>query len=467
MSKNTNSQNLSSFGWNFSFIGDTSLTTDSDGNVYIFNLGIELLFSQQSLSEELDSSTYGLNLQQLLQPYSSNQRIFKKQADGSYEGNGGTLTWNVDHYELEANGSKIVFRVDGQLDYVEYSNGYRLSAIYTNDLLTELSDSNDNSFAINYNSDERIETVTDGAGQVNTYSYDATGQYLLSVEDANVTTSFSYDNPFDPTVVSSITYGSGSKVSYDYDQHGRLQQVIYGEGRESISYVYNESGEITSVTDANGEQVLYEYDNNGRLVSQQIAGSDRVLSYGYGDAGEVTVTDADGATVELSPSEQGLILRQSDILGRLSQFQYDSQGNLTGINAAEQFGVTYSYDEQGNVISQTNALGDEVKFSYEPNYGQLQTLSDARGNDLSYSYNERGNLTAITYEDGSSENFTVDELGNTVESVNRRGIAIGYEYNTLGQVTRVNYQDGSADTYTYDNTGRLTSTTDASCSDPK
>ena len=462
MYNNTNSHNLSTFGWNFSFVGNIKLSTDSDGNVYIFNLGIESIFSQQSSSEESDSSTYSLNSQQFLQPYSSNQRIFQQQADGSYEDNGGTLTWNADHYELEeANGSKIVFRSDGQLNYVEYSNDYRLSAGYTDNLLTELKDSNQNSFAINYNSDGRVEAVADGTGQVNAYSYDATGQYLLSIEDVNGTTSFSYDNPFDPTVVSSITYGNGSKVSYDYDQHGRLQQIIYGEGRESISYVYNESGEITSVTDANGEQLVYKYDDNGRLISQQIAGSERLLSYSYGNAGEVTVTDADGATVKLSASEQGLILRQSDILSRLTQFQYDEQGNLTGINAGEQFGVSYSYDEQDNVTSRTNSLGHEVKFTYEPNSERLQTVTDARGNDLSYSYNEQGYLTAITYEDGSSENFSVDEQGNTVESVNRRGIAIGYEYNTQGQVTRVDYQDGSADTYTYDDTGRLTSTTDA------
>ena len=98
---------------------------------------------QQLSSQELDGSTYSLNSQQLLQSYSSSQRIFQQQTDGSYEGNGGTLIWNVDHYELTgAYGSKIVFCADDQLDYVEYSNGYRLSAGYTNDLLTELSDSN-------------------------------------------------------------------------------------------------------------------------------------------------------------------------------------------------------------------------------------------------------------------------------------------------------------------------------------
>ncbi|WP_144874396.1 RHS repeat domain-containing protein, partial [Hyella patelloides] len=232
----SSSHNLGTFGWNFSFIGDIKLTTDSDGNVYIFNLGIELLFSQQSSSQELNSSTYSLSSQQLLQPYSSYQGIFKRQADGSYEGNSGTLTWNVDHYELEeANGSKIVFRSDGQLDYVEYSNGYRLSARYTNNLLTELSDSNGDSFTIGYNSDGRIETVTNGAGQVNTYSYDATGQYLLSVEDANGTTSFSYDNPFDPTVVSTrFSHKKGDRYLPKSIPHLCLTLVLSPCGKTTV-----------------------------------------------------------------------------------------------------------------------------------------------------------------------------------------------------------------------------------------
>ncbi|MEM7595051.1 MAG: RHS repeat-associated core domain-containing protein [Cyanobacteria bacterium P01_A01_bin.83] len=182
----------------------------------------------------------------------------------------------------------------------------------------------------------------------------------------------------------------------------------------------------------------------------------------YGDAGEITVTDSNGATVNFLSNSQGLFVSQLDTLKRWTQFQYDTQGNLTGINATQNFEVVYSYDEQGNLTSLIDPLENEIQFTYEPNYQKLQTVIDARKNELNYRYNEQGNLTAITYEDGSSENFTVNEQGNTVESVNRRGIAIGYEYNTLAQVTRVEYEDGTVDTYTYDDAGRLTSTNDAS-----
>ena len=215
MNNNTHSHtnNLGVFGWNFSLITNLKLTTDNEGNVYIYNLGIESLLPSQRIGTalyetsnsqtplaELQSNPYSINSQQLSTRYSANKRIFKRQADDSFQSDSGTLTWRVNHYELvESNGTKIVFRPDGKLNYVVDSNGYQLTAGYTNDLLTELSASNGNSFSFGYNSDGRIETVTDERGQVNTYSYDATGQYLLSIEDRNGITSFNYNNPFDPT----------------------------------------------------------------------------------------------------------------------------------------------------------------------------------------------------------------------------------------------------------------------------
>ena len=409
MSNNTNSHNLSTFGWNLSFIGDIKLTTDSDGNVYISKLGIESIFSQQLSGEELSSSSYSLSLQQLLQLYSSNQRNFQQQADGSYEGNSGTLTWNVDHYELEeANSSKIVFRPDGQLDYIEYSNGYRLSAVYTNDLLTELSDSNENSFAISYNSDGRIETVTDGVGQVNTYSYDATGQYLLSVEDANGISNFSYDNPFNPTVVSSITYGDGSKVSYDYDQHGRLQQVIYGEGREALA-------------------TTYSYDNNG----------------------SVTVIDPSGATNQEIRNEQGQVSQTIDSNGHITYFSYDQASNLIGIDGELGYSAGFTYDDNGNITSQTNALNQTTQYTYDADLNKLSGFEDARGNDVLYSYDNRGNLSQITYENGTTDKYVYNTDGLLTKSINRRGQEIAYEHNDRYQVTKEIHSDGSIIEYEY------------------
>ena len=423
----SHSNNLGIFGWNFSFIADIKLTTDSDGNVYISNLGIESTLPSQlpgtalydtsnsrTPIDELIESPYSLNLQQVVRPYSSSKRVFRQQADGSYQGNG-NLTWNIDHYELkEADGRRIVFRADGQLDYIKDANGYRLTAGYTNDLLTQLSASNGDSLTFDYNANGRIETVTNNNGQTNSYNYDPAGQYLLSVEDVNGTTSFSYDNPFDHTLVSSVTYSDGSKVSYDYDHAGRLQQVIYGEGREALAYTYS-------------------YDANGG----------------------VTVINPDGETNKELRNEQGQVSQTIDASGRVTNYSYDAAGNLTGISSELGYSAGFTYDNNGNVVSQTNALNQTTQFTYQANSNRLIGFKDARGNDVLYSYDNRGNLSQITYEDGMTDEYIYNANGLLTKSINRRGQEIAYKYNDNYQLAKETHSDGRIIEYRYDATNNL------------
>ena len=70
----SHTQHLGTFGWNFSFIGDIKLTTDSDGNVYIANSDIESILPDQRLGTALyDTSDSGLPLNELIDsPYRLN-----------------------------------------------------------------------------------------------------------------------------------------------------------------------------------------------------------------------------------------------------------------------------------------------------------------------------------------------------------------------------------------------------------
>ncbi|MGD1919851.1 MAG: hypothetical protein ACFCAD_13750 [Pleurocapsa sp.] len=432
MQNNTHShaQGLGVFGWNLSSIANIKLTTDNDGNVHIYNSGIEsTLPSQlpgtalyntpepQTPLDELIASPYSLNKDRAIQPYSSGKRIFEQQADGSYQGSG-TLTWNTNRYELEeANGRRIVFRADGRLNHVEDANGYRLTARYASGLLTQLSASNGDSLTFAYNADGRIETVTDSNGETNSYNYDSTGQYLLSVEDVNGTTSFSYDNPFDPTLVSSVTYDDGTKVSYDYDHAGRLQQVIYGEGREALA-------------------TTYRYDANDG----------------------VTVTNPDGGTNQEIRNDEGQVSQTIDALGRIANYTYDDNGNLTGISSELGYSAGFTYDSDGNVTSQTNALNQTTSFSYQPDSNRLTGFTDARGNDVLYSYDSAGNLTQITYEDGTTDKYIYNADGLLTKSINRRSQEIAYEYNDNYQVTKETHSDGKIIEYKYGATTVLLST---------
>lgn len=227
-------------------------------------------------------------------------------------------------------------------------------------------------------------------------------------------TSFSYDNPFDPTKVSSVIYDDGSKVSYDYDQFGRLQQVIYGEGREALAYTYS-----------------------------------------YDDNGGVTVINPNGATNQEIRNEQGQVSQTIDPNGRTANYNYDEAGNLVGIDSELGYSASFTYDDDGNITSQTNALAQTTSFTYLPNSDKLSSFKDARGNDVLYSYDSRGNLSQITYEDGTTDKYVYNADGLLTKSINRRGQEIAYEYNNNYQVTKETHSDGRIIDYGYSATDSL------------
>jgi RHS repeat-associated protein len=122
----------------------------------------------------------------------------------------------------------------------------------------------------------------------------------------------------------------------------------------------------------------------------------------------------------------------------------------------------YQYDALGNLTGVVDALGDHLSMTYAPQSRRLTSLVDARGNTTRYDYTNQGSLQAITYPNGSREQFQYDPMGNLTESINRRGQAIHFTVNSQGITTRIDYSDGSHTDYTYDAQGNLTGATDAS-----
>ena len=378
---------LGSFGRGRFFIGDVQAIVDEEGNVTIENSGT--------------------------------QRLFNLREDGSYVGATGdfaTLTLDGDVYRLEEQGGTVtVFRPNGSLDFIEDSNGNRITAEYSAGQLTGLTATNGDSLTLTRNGNNRITSVTDSVGRTTTYNYDATGELLLDVTSPEGTTSYTYDDNF---AITSIADGNGTEASFEYDDQGRLIRESFNEGAEEITYSYD-------------------------------------------DNGEVTVTDASGATTQLSLNDRGQVAQLEDALGRNLRISYDEAGNPTRITAPDNSVLGFTYDDEGNLLSQVNPLGQRTEFTYESNFDLLESVTDPRGNAISYDYDESGNLLSINYADASVETFDYDEEGNITESVNRRAQEISYTYNTRGQLLDQNNADGSFNQYTYDERGNLTSATDS------
>ena len=218
-----------------------------------------------------------------------------------------------------------------------------------------------------------------------------------------------------------MTYDDGSKVSYDYDHAGRLQQVIYGEGREALA-------------------TTYSYDENGG----------------------VTVINPDGGTNQEIRNDEGQVSQTIDALGRVTNYSYDDAGNLTNINGELGYSASFTYDSDGNVTSQTNALNQTTSFTYQADTNRLTGFTDTRNHDVLYSYDNAGNLSQITYEDGTTDKYVYDADGLLTKSINRRGQEIAYEYNSNYQVTKETHSDGKIIEYEYSATNVLLNYIDSS-----
>ena len=119
------------------------------------------------------------------------QRYFVKQPGGGFQGTMGdhaTLTFFNGAYQLrETDGTLEAFNTDGTLNYVQDTNGNRITSVYQNGLLTTLTALDGDKITIGYTG-SLITSVTDPSGETTTFSYDATNQHLTGYTDQYGTT---------------------------------------------------------------------------------------------------------------------------------------------------------------------------------------------------------------------------------------------------------------------------------------
>jgi YD repeat-containing protein len=338
---------LGIFGWNWFSPAQVQANTASNGNIEITNAASLLaLMPQQSLGTALTAQSYDLSIQDLLPQQSAGTLEFELQVDETYKLKGSssiTLTKVGNHFQLkQKNGTIMVFRPDGQVEYVQDANGYRISASYNSGgLPTGLSTTSGDSFNFRYNAQGRVDQITDQTGQQTQFSYDSTGQSLTRIQDSTGNSvSYTYGHAYNPFAITSTTYSNGNKITYDYDELGRLQQQQLGDGQQQLTYRYDTNGNYT-VTDGTGAQTRVEYLSGGQVVQ---------------------VTDP---------------------VGRVTQSSYDANGLLDKVTGPLGFQLDYNFCKCGELRSLVDALGNTTRYTYTTS-GKLASVIDSRNNSLSF-----------------------------------------------------------------------------------
>jgi RHS repeat-associated protein len=408
----------------------------------------------------------------------------------------------------------VTYSYDGLDQVTTIKDPRSLLTNYTRDGLrdqTALASPDTGASGMSYDEAGNVTSSTDARGKLTRYRYDALDR-LTNIDYASGTPSvFEYDGG---AAATPTAYGRLSKLSdesgttsYEYDGMGRTVAKVQSASLQTgalvltVRYSYNNQGRVDSLTYPSGSRISYTYDMAGRVNSINFtppanagAGTASVLlngivytSFGPARAWQwgsnastpnnyVRSFDLDGRLISyplgsMAGTEPGL----------LRTLNYDALGNIiaanhTGPSTAASLNQTYGYDAINRLTSfasnsstqnyvydtnnnRTSLLLGAASYPYavSPTSNRLVSTSGplpAKGN----SYDAAGNLL----NDGNIA-YTYSDRGRLSSAVNGT-VSVAYRYNAIGQrVSKLGASNaGDATVFAYDEEGRLLGEYDAS-----
>ena len=306
--------------------------------------------------------------------------------------------------------------------------------------------------------------VTDGNGNVTTYTYDDQNRVTgVNRKNGNetISNSISYDMGADGKTTTSVKDANGHVNKEVTNEAGLTESTTdLGDGEEQITtaYSYDTNGNKIRETYADGGYKTFDHDRKNRLIKTE--------SYEAGEAGE-SIGEKTLKTVysydindRLLESIDYQIDGAEETAVRYTEYQYDSRGQTTG----------YAELSQENEPTADEIKAHQIRYHYDSD-GKLTKVTYPTTKNgvhaLSYEYDQNGWLTKIKGEvqsaDTSTEktvrSYTYDSYGKVKEIKDYRDLlnssdqAVKKDY-TYDSYSKVN----ETKAYTYDALGRLTKT---------
>ena len=388
---------------------------------------------------------------------------------GSTYGNGDTVTYSYDNKE------RLVGKSFNGTPAVSYKYDAMGSLVETEDLLNNIS------FKTQYDLINRVTGVTSSDGGEYRISYDDQNRIDATLEKiAGVTLKNEYQYS-DTSIIEGVKLNGSQILTYDWDDLTRMTsrtlkltapfttQYTYlkgsnagGEtmlvaglknGGETLSYTYDQFGNITSVS-KNGTVVeSYEYDGLNQLV--KVTNGANVTEYAYDAGGNLTSVKLNG---EVQDTYGYTDAGWKDLLTSFNgqAITYDEIGNPLAYR--DGYAFTWQY---GRRLSSISHNGDSISYTYNPDgirtsktvngtttkYHVMNgtLLGQTKGSDtIVFLYDEKGNKYGFDYN-GTKYYYIFNVQGDVIGILNQAGQKIvSYTYDPWGKVLSVDGSEASA-----------------------
>lgn len=299
------------------------------------------------------------------------------------------------------------------------------------------------------------ETLIDPQGGSTKYTYDDAARLTSITTPSLDTFNFSYDSLSRRTGL-----GRGALNSfYTYDAAGQLVSLIHqgGPGPLQFSYTYNRAGSRKSLADLNGSHV-FGFDSLYRLTGTSHPSGQVTESFTYDPVGNRTSSHlsntyqhnaADRLTADVAYdyvyNANGNLIRKTErVGGKVTNYTYDSENQLTQIDFPDGTSASYRYDGLGRRIEKKiGAQGTQYVYD-----GQ-DILGEYMGGTLTalYTHGPGVDETLSVRRGGATAFFQADGQGSVIRVVEAGGTKAAYTYDSFGRIT--NQTGTAAESYTF------------------
>ena len=459
--------------------------------------------SVQSHEKQLLGSRWLMNIGMRLKvegEYASMLKEDLSSVDFRFTDHGWVNCWGESHaYEL-------IEEKDGYL--VRENTTGKCWRYNHNGFVVSITDIHGNQTSLDY-CGTTLQRLTLSSGQYLTFSY-AAGKVSKVTDCAGRCVSYEYDGEY----LVSVTYPNGGCMKYQYNRQGMITSIIDQNNTTYLHNCYDEKGRVTRQDLANGEEHLFLYDDKSRqtIYINAQSGCRRVIHYSpekqytkieYDDGSteefeydqwgnRILEKNRNGKTVRRTFRQDGKLLRQELPDGLVWTYEYDERGNLIRWtnNAGDEFFAEYDsrnnliregqvvdevrslvqeyqYDYLGRMTIHTDSKGDQTRFTYWENSGQIASVTMPEGDTFFYTYDKTEQCMSIQSGMGTVE-FGYTPLGARALEIDALGNTTRYRYDLLSNLTSMtrpnqydpNRDGGASYRYEYDAMDHLIRTTD-------
>lgn len=251
---------------------------------------------------------------------------------------------------------------------------------------------------------------------------------------------------------------------WEYGPKGRLERVFeaYGLPEQKVTqYCYDEKGRLSTLIKPSGETLSYTYNENGEISG--LASSDNSIDY--------RIEHENGCIVLVEDRVNGCSSLRNYVSGRLVEetlgnglelvYSYDEEGRRTGTTLPDQSGFLYEWDEEK--LEKIARLKKDGTIRYTHTFSEDRSRDTLAGKygTLTYSIDEEGRCSEILTPCWAETvpNEAYDETGKlhcSVTSSKNRTESNHYRYDDRCRLIEENDNHYEYDTlsnrYTHSNT---------------